>query len=168
MEQVLQVQLSPIAGTWSTIAGATLSTYDAGAVGVTTNYRRITISTLNNVVCSTASNCLTVTPNIVDAGAIAGDQTLCTPFDPAAFTSTTAGSGGTGAVITYRWESNTTGCGATTWTAIGGATLATYDAGAVAVTTYFRRITISTLNNVVCSTASNCLTVTPNPVTGGA
>src|SRR5918993_896667 len=103
MEQVLQVQLSPIAGTWSTIAGATLATYDAGIVGATTNYRRITISTLNNVVCSTASNCVTVTPNPVTGGTIAGDQTQCSPFDPAAFTSTTDGTGPTGSVITYRW-----------------------------------------------------------------
>jgi len=146
------------------IVGATSETYDAPAVAVTTYFRRVATSTLNGIPCSDNSNCLTVTPNAIVPGVIAGSQTLCTPFNPAAFTSTTSGSGG--GTITYQWQSNTTGCGAA-FTDIVGATSETYDAPAVAVTTYFRRVATSTLNGVPCSDNSNCLTVTPNAIVPG-
>ncbi|MEO7462959.1 MAG: hypothetical protein ABIT96_09540, partial [Ferruginibacter sp.] len=146
------------------IGGATSSTYDAGAVAVTTYFRRVATATSGLTMCSANSNCVTVTPNAVTPGAIAGDQTLCTPFDPAAFTSTTPGTGG--GTVTYQWQSSTTSC-ATGFADIGGATNATYDAGAVAVTIYFRRVTTSTLNTVACSANSNCVTVTPNAVAPG-
>ncbi|HLF53273.1 hypothetical protein, partial [Flavobacterium sp.] len=146
------------------IVGATSATYDAPAVAVITYFRRVAISTLNGVPCSDNSNCLTVTPNAINPGEIAGSQTLCTPFNPAAFTSTTPGSGG--GAITYQWQMSTTGCGSG-FADIVGATSATYDAPAVAVVTYFRRVATSTLNGVPCSDNSNCLTVTPNDITPG-
>jgi hypothetical protein len=149
---------------FANITGATSATYDAPAVSVITYFRRVATSTLNSVACSANSNCLTVTPNAVSPGVIAGDQTLCTPFDPAAFTSTTVGTGN--GVITYQWQISTTGC-AGTFTNITGATSATYDAPAVSVISNFRRVTISTLNGVACSSNSNCLTVTPNNVASG-
>ncbi|MBK9734631.1 MAG: hypothetical protein IPO92_06550 [Saprospiraceae bacterium] len=44
----------------------------------------------------------------------------------------------------------------------------TYDApSGLTVTTYYRRVTTSTLNSVACTTNSNCITVTVNNVTGG-
>jgi hypothetical protein len=55
---------------------------------------------------------------------------------------------------------STTSCDAG-FSNIGGAISATYDAPEVTVTTYYRRVAISTLNSVVCSANSNCLTVTP-------
>jgi hypothetical protein len=152
-----QISTTGCAGTWSDIASATSATYDAPAVSVVTNFRRVTISTLNGVVCSANSNCLTVTPNNVSSGSVAGDQKVCIGDDPAAFTSTTAGTGS--GVVTYQWQSNTTGCSAA-FTDIVGATSATYDPGVASVTTYYRRVTISTLNGVICSANSNCLTVT--------
>jgi hypothetical protein len=151
-------------GTFANITGATAATYDAPAVTVTTYYRRVATSTLNGVACAANSNCLTVTVNSVTPGAVAGDQTLCTPFDPAAFTETTPATGA--GVLSYQWQSNTTGCGGT-FTNIAGATAATYDAPAVSMTTYFRRVTTSTLNGVQCTSNSNCITITANTVNGG-
>ncbi|MFV5693794.1 T9SS type A sorting domain-containing protein, partial [Flavobacterium sp. LT1R49] len=146
---------------FSDIAGATSATYDAPAltaVAVTTYFRRVTTSTVNGVSCSANSNCLTVTPNAITPGVIAGDQTVCIgEEDPAAFTSTTAGTGG--GDITYQWQSNTTGCDGD-FANITGATSATFDPGVATVTTYYRRVATSTLNGVVCSANSNCLTVT--------
>jgi hypothetical protein len=67
-------------------------------------------------------------------------------------------------VLTYQWQSNITGCGGG-FTDIGGATNPTYDPPAgLAVTTYYRLIVTSTLNSVVCTANSNCVTVTVNPV----
>jgi hypothetical protein len=149
---------------FSNITDATSVTYDAPAVAVTTYFRRVATTSLNGAACSANSNCLTVTPNAINPGVIAGSQTLCTPFNPAAFTSTTAGTGG--GTISYQWQSSTTSCEAG-FSNITDATSATYDAPAVAVTTYFRRVSTSTLNGVACSANSNCLTVTPNAVTPG-
>ena len=147
---------------WSTIAGQTGYTYDVpSGLAVTTQYRRITISTQNGVICESAPTTpvqVTVqsTPT---AGVIAADQTICNGGDPVAFNSTTDGSGS--GTITYRWESNTN-LGAPSWSAVSGATFATYDIPAgLAVTTQYRRITISTQNTVACeSVSTNIVTVT--------
>src|ERR1043166_6035230 len=151
-------------GAFTDIAGATSATYDASAIAVTTYYRRVATSTLNGVTCSANSNCITVTVNNVTAGSVSADQTICSPFDPAAFTSVAATGSG---VITYQWQSNTTGCGGA-FTDIAGATSATYDAPVIAVTTYYRRVATSTLNGVTCSANSNCITITVNNVTAGS
>ncbi|WP_157802072.1 T9SS type A sorting domain-containing protein [Flavobacterium sp. 1] len=153
-------------GTWANIQGATSATYDAGAVSVITNFRRVATSTLNGVACSANSNCLTVTPNAISPGAIAGDQIGCSPFDAAAFTSTTPGSSTGAGVISYQWQISTTGCDGT-WANIQGATSATYDAPSVTAITNFRRVATSTLNGVACSANSNCLTVTPTGIVPG-
>ncbi|WP_158085190.1 hypothetical protein, partial [Niastella vici] len=63
--------------------------------------------------------------------------------------------------------SSTTSCAAG-FADISGATGATYDVPAgLAATTYYRRITTSTLNGVSCSATSNCATVTINSITAG-
>ncbi|MFV8343372.1 T9SS type A sorting domain-containing protein [Flavobacterium sp. XS2P39] len=152
-----QMSTTGCEGTWSNIPGTTSDTFDAAAVSVITNFRRVTTSTLNDAPCSVNSNCLTVTPNAVNPGSISGDQKVCIGDDVAAFTSTTPGSGS--GIITYQWQSNTAGCGAA-FSNIEGATLATYDPGVATVTTYYRRVTTSTVNGVPCYDYSNCLTVT--------
>ncbi len=153
-------------GSWTNIAGANSATYDApSGVTVTTYYRRMATSLLNSVACSDYSNCIVVTVNEVTGGLIADNQTLC-GNNPAAFSVITPSTGlGT---LSYQWQRSTTGCSGP-WTIISGATGATYDApSGLVATTYYQRITISTLNGVQCSAESNCVTVTLNPVTGGA
>ena len=161
-------------GSWITISGASGATFDAPAgLTQTTEYRRITVSTLNSVACESAPTApIQVTVQaVVNAGAIAAAQTICTGGNPAAFTSTTPG-GGDG-TITYRWESRV---GSGSWAAISGAIGDTYDVPAgLTQTTEYRRITISTLNSVACESApttpvtitilpENTVTpVTPNP-----
>jgi hypothetical protein len=149
---------------FANIGGATLATYDAGVVSVPTWFRRVATSTLNDVPCADNSNVLMVTPNAIVPGVIAGSQTLCSPFDPVAFTSTTPGSGG--GTISYQWQMSTTSADAG-FANIGGATLATYDAGVVSVPTWFRRVATSTLNDVPCADNSNVLMVTPNAIVPG-
>ena len=154
---------SAVAG-FANIGGATLATYDAGVVSVPTWFRRVATSTLNDVPCADNSNVLLVSPNAIVPGVIAGSQTLCSPFDPVAFTSTTPGSGG--GTISYQWQMSTTSADAG-FANIGGATLATYDAGVVSVPTWFRRVATSTLNDVPCADNSNVLMVSPNAIVPG-
>jgi len=152
-------------GGWSDLSGETNPTLDIPAgLAVTTYFRRIAISTLNSIPCSNFSNCIVVTINDVISGTVGTDQTLC-GNNPDAFTVLTASTGS--GILAYQWQRNTIGCGGP-WTNIGGATSATYDApSGVVVTTYYQRITYSTLNGVTCSVASNCITVTANTLTPG-
>jgi len=140
---------------------ATTPTYDIpSGLTATTTYRRITTSTLNAVTCTAASNDIVVTVNAVSGGAIAAAQTICSGGDPAAFTESIASAGS--GVLTYQWKQSTDGYSATLGTA------ATYDApSGLAATTTFRRITISTLNGVACTAASNDIVVTINAAAGG-
>lgn len=151
-------------GAWNTISGATGPTYDVPAgLLVTTYFQRIAYSTLNGRVCSDVSNCVVVYVNNVTGGTVSSDQTLC-GNNPAAFTEITAATGS--GTLTYQWQSSTTGC--SNWSPISGATASTYDAPAgLLVTTYYQRITYSTLNSIQCSAVSNCITVTANSVTAG-
>lgn len=111
---------------------------------------------------------LTVVVNSPLAGGVIGsDQTVCYSGDPAAFTSTSAASGGSGG-FTYQWEYQDNCSGG--WTTIPGATSLTYDPPTGAsVTRCYHRAAINT-----CGTAySNTITVTvlpdfnPGNVTGG-
>ena len=86
-------------------------------------------------------------------GSIAGDQTICFSANPSLFTSATAVAGISG--ITYQWQSSLNG---SSYSDISGATSATYQAGALSVTTYFRRNAISGVTVL----NSNAITVTIN------
>jgi gliding motility-associated-like protein len=154
--------------TWTTIAGATGATYAPGPLTQTTHFRRITISTQNNIACEsipTTPVVITV-QNIVTAGAIGSNQTICNGATPVALTSNTAGTGS--GTITYRWESSVSPF--TTWTTIAGATGATYAPGPLTQTTHFRRITISTQNNIACESipTTPVVVTVQNNVTAGA
>ncbi len=92
----------------------------------------------NSSGCITVHDPLEVTVNDVNGGTISADQTVCTGDDPAAFTSVADGAGD--GAITYQWQDSPDNV---TFTDIGGATLATYDPGVPAATTYYKRITTS-------------------------
>jgi hypothetical protein len=148
---------------FSNIPGADSATHNPPAgLTQTTYYRRIVTSTLNSVACTATSNCITVSVNNVTPGVVAGDQPICSGGDPAAFTVPTVATGS--GALTYQWQSSTTSC-ATGFTDIGGALDPTYDPpSGLTQTTYYRRITTSTLNSVACvAPPSNCITVTVNP-----
>ncbi len=149
---------------WVDVPGnPTGSDYDPPVLSATTQYRRYTTSTVNGLACEgPPSDPVTITlQSEPTPGAIAANQTICEGEDPAAFTSTAAGSGD--GDITYIWQfrNSTTN---PIWTPIAGATGATYDSPDLAETTEFQRITVSTLNGVQCvSPPSNTVTVTVTP-----
>ncbi|MBU3742724.1 MAG: hypothetical protein FGM24_10630, partial [Candidatus Kapabacteria bacterium] len=159
-----QLNTNLVTPNWTNISGATLATYDAGVLNADAQYRRVATSTLNSVACTLISNVVTVTVNNMTAGSIAGDQTICDGGDPAAFTSVAATGDGT---ITYQWQVNTN-LATPSWSNIGGATSATYDAGVLSADAQYRRVATSTLNSVACTATSNVVTVTVNNLTTGS
>ena len=105
-------------------------------------------------------------PTCVDpsaGGTIATSQTGTSPFNPNAFTSTSAASGNTG-TLEYKWQSSTTSS-SSGFSDISGATATTYDAPALTKTTWFRR-----LAKVTCSAdwttaaSSNVIKITVTPI----
>ncbi len=152
-----------IGGPWTNMAGETNPTYDPPAgQTVTTYFRLVVTSTLNGIVCTATSAVMTVTVNHVTPSVVAGNQTVCSGGNPAAFTVTTAATG-TG-TLSYQWQSSASALGP--WTNIGGATSATYDPPAgLSTTTYYQVVISSALNGVTCTTISNALTVIVNSVT---
>jgi uncharacterized protein YjdB len=151
--------------TWTSISGATSSTYNVpSGLTATTQYRRITIATSSGSTCEsnpTAPIQVTV-QSVPTSGAIAGAQSICSGDDPAPFTSSTPGNGA--GTISYKWERAVSPF--TSWTTIGGATSATYDApSGLTVTTQYRRTTISTLNGASCESAPTApVQVSINPI----
>ena len=153
-----QFSLTSGAGPWTDISGATNATYDApGPITQNTFYQRVVKATVNGFDCFAISNFITVFVNNVTPSTIAGNQSLCSNLDPAAFTVTSAATG-TG-TLSYQWQSNTTGCGGS-WADISGATSATYNPPTITQTTYFQVRVTSTLNGRSCSSTSNCIEVT--------
>ena len=124
----------------------------------TTNFNLTQITDANNCVISGLAQTTTINVNTVNAGSISGDQMVCSGGDPSTFNSTANGSGS--GTTTYRWEKSTTNCNSG-FSTITDATGSTYDPPApLSQTTYYRRVTISTLNGVACEKNSNCVTVT--------
>ena len=159
-----QWQSGPTAtGTFTNIAGATASAYDAPALTVSTCYRRVASSLLNAITCSAISNVTCVTINDVTAGVVAADQTICSGDNPVAFTVTTAATGS--GTLTYQWQSAPNSAGP--WADIPGETSAVFDAAALTSSTCYRRVVTSHLNLSLCNAISNSICITVNSVTGG-
>ena len=146
---------SALAGPYANIAGATATTYTSGALTATTYFRRKETSGTCGTVSSNAIT-VTVNPNLV-AGTVAANQTICYNTAPAAFTSSTLPTGGTG-TYTYQWQSASALAGP--YANIAGATLTTYAPGALTATTYYRRNETSGTCGTV---SSNVITVTVHP-----
>ncbi|OYX23894.1 MAG: hypothetical protein B7Z16_01535 [Algoriphagus sp. 32-45-6] len=148
---------------WVDVPGnPTGADYAPPVLSASTQYRRYTISTVNGLECEgPPSNPVTITVQSTPvAGTIAANQTICSGDNPAAFTSTTPGSGD--GTISYIWQFRNSIV--SDWTTIPSAIGATYDSPALTETTEFQRITVSTLNGVQCeSPASNIVTVTVTP-----
>jgi len=120
--------------------------------------------------CRESSGSIRV-PDLPKPGGIAAPQTLCAGTAPATLTSSVSASSDAGLPLTYQWESSTDN---TTFTAINGATGATYQPiNSLPVgTTFFRRrvqLLLPNRSGPYCEsrvTGSVVITVTPALVTG--
>ena len=99
--------------------------------------------------------------NPTSGGTIAGSQTICAGFVPAAFTSTVAPGGNSG-TLEYKWQLSTTG-NSTGFADIASANASALAPGALTVTSWYKR-----LSKVTCDAAwpvageSNVLEITVN------
>jgi hypothetical protein len=178
--------VSPIGGTFTLNAGSntTLTSSPSGGAWSSSNTAIATINSstglLNAVSAGTstisykvtnASGCSTTVTQVITVtsgssplvpGTIGSPQTICSGATPAALTSATAASGGTG-TINYQWQSSTDN---SNFSNISGATSATYAPGALTQTTYYRR-GASTSTDAVQYTSSVAITVNALPTIGG-
>ena len=142
---------NPSTGTWTAISGATADAY-SGSVSQTTSFYRMAVK---NSACQQYSNVLTVTVNIVNAGTISSDQSVCANMLANAF-STTAGFSASPAGCTYQWQSTTDLVSATpAWTAVTGATAESYTPSVLQTTLYRRQAIYNG-----CSAYSNSVKLT--------
>lgn len=151
-------------GPWTVISGATLATYNPPVISQNTYYAQIATSTLNGVSCSDTSNIVCVTINNVDPGSIAANQVICYGNNPAAFTSITPGTGA--GIIHYQWQSALSPTSTFNNTSPVD-TLLTYDPPSLTINTWYRRMVISTLNGVSCTTYTTVVSITINTVSSG-
>ena len=127
------------------------STYTATSSG--TYYLRAYESSTN--LWSTSSGSVSVTVlSALSAGTISGAQTICYNGNPAAFTGTFAT--GCNGSYAYQWQISTNN---SSWTDISGATSATYDAGNLTSSRWYRRKVTS--NGSTLYTSSIKVTVNP-------
>lgn len=140
----------------SGVSGSLTTVYTTPVINNTTAYYAVA----RNV----NTGCMAVSRTIVSAtisgtlypGVIGSDQSGCGTFTPTGLTSVNDASGLAG--ITYQWQSSTTSATAD-FSNIAGATAATYSPGAVATTTYYRRVATSGT-----SFNSNTVTITSNAI----
>jgi hypothetical protein len=144
---------------YSTSSGGTALTGSTLLIENNTYYAE----TVQNTCKSSSRTAVTVHLNPITGGSIADNQTVFTGGDPAPFTQTLASTGG--GTLSYQWQSSTASS-STGFSDISGANQSTYDPpSGLMVTTWYKRITFSTLNSVVCSAESNVLTVTASACT---
>lgn len=149
-----------------TAAGANTYTWSPATALSATNTAVVTASpvtttsyTVTGTAVSGCVNSATITITVIEPGVIGGDQNGCGTFTPTTLTSGTEASGAAG--ITYQWQSSTTS-NSTGFTNIAGATGSTYSPGAVATTTFYRRVATAgafSFNSNVVTTTVNILPV---------
>ncbi|MCD4745034.1 MAG: T9SS type A sorting domain-containing protein, partial [Bacteroidales bacterium] len=133
---------------WSLIAGATGDNYQPPALTTTTYYQIVIEDSWS---CGpVTSNTVTITVYGEFLASIDADETICYNTVPSLLTSTVSGGEGT---YSYQWMDSPDG---TTWSNISGATNATYQPGALTVTTYYQ---------LIVDDGAGCGPITTNSIT---
>ena len=140
--------------------GTTASGYTPTVTGTGVAGTGITVDYDGNARGSSVTmGALQICINPTSGGTIATAQSGTTPFDPSAFTSTTAASGETG-VIEYKWQFSTTSS-SDGFNDIASSNSGTYDAGSLTQTTWYKRLARVTCKSDWTGAAeSNVLEVT--------
>jgi len=142
---------------WTSISGATGTSYTPGALTVTTEYACYVYSSVANGQSAAAT--VTVYPQLVTGTVSPTAQTI--NYNSAAGTITgVAPTGGSG-TCTYQWQSSTNG---TSWANISSAKGLTYAPGVLTSTTYYHLVDSS--NGVSVTSATATVTVYPALVSG--
>ena len=149
-----QWESSTDGSTWSPIAGATNSTYDAPTDVAGTTYYRVVIDAADGgCESSTSDEAIVVVQEDIAITTQPTGADVCIDGDALLSVTITGGSG----TITYQWESSADG---TTWSPITGATNSTYDAPTdVAGTTYYRVVIDAADGGCESSTSDEAIVV---------
>ncbi len=161
-----QWQSSPDGTAWTSVAGATATTYTAPSTTAGTTYYRVIVSA-SGVDCASATSTTAtavIRPDLsITAQPVNIDE--CVGGTQQVSVTVTGGSG----TVSYQWQSSPDG---TAWTAIAGATASSYTVpSASAGTTYYRAIISATGNGCGAATTTAAtaiirpdITVTAQPV----
>ncbi|MFS4468942.1 PKD domain-containing protein [Maribacter sp. 2210JD10-5] len=150
---------------WSTIAGANQATFTPPVTAdLETYYRRVASAELGGTTCTEETDAVILFVNRFDNpsthqitfgnGGGTGSTIICNGGDPNAlgtnFQLIASGD------ITYQWQESADNVN---FNDISGATNRTFDPPPVVTDVYYRRISTSTLNGVICTLTSNVLEV---------
>ena len=139
-----QWQVSTDSTNWTNVAGATSATLTLTSVALTDNGKRFRV-VVSNTVGTVSSNAAVLTVNAaVTAPVISVQPTGATRIVGQAFTASVTASSA-GAVPSYSWESSPTGN--EPWTVVPGATSATLNVPAVAITDTAKRYRVNVSNS---------------------
>ena len=146
--------------------GTSLSQAVSGLTAGTTYYYRVkadkTSVTGTGGYYRTPTTATTSCTNPTSGGTIAADQTICSGFAPAAFTSSAAASGNTG-TLEYKWQVSTTSSSGGFSDISPAVTTETYAPGAITATTWYKRLArVSCMADWTGAVASNVIAVTVN------
>ena len=143
-------------GSWTNVGNGNLS-YQPEALTETTLFRMVATDKETTSCGSILSNEITITVKSVTLpGTIAADQKIAPGSKPAPIISVAAGSGD--GTISYTWESSVDK--GLNWSAITNQNGSGYAPGVENSESWYRRITISTDQSVVCSAASTPVRIT--------
>ena len=141
---------------WNQIVGSVGQNHNPGPISNNVYFRRVVVSNPCTAHTS-ASVSITVTP-VIGNNSIQTDQTICSGQLPTQISGTFP-TGGNGA-YNYQWVSSLTNSGP--WGNVSGAVSQDYTPGGLSVTTYFRRVVLSS----PCSDTSTVVGVAVNPGVG--
>ncbi|MDB5134375.1 MAG: hypothetical protein JWP37_978, partial [Mucilaginibacter sp.] len=153
-----QWQSSPNNSIWTSISGATATSYTPGNL-TTTIYFRAVLTNISDLVSYSNSATVTVYPQLVSGNTSPASQSINYNTTPTALTATAA-TGGNG-TCTYQWQSSPNN---STWTNVSGATALAYTPGVLTTTTYYHLV--STSNSASVNSSSATVTVYPLLVSG--
>ena len=149
---------SATSGFTAAAGSANLINYQSPTVLTSTTWYRRVVSSGDCASNASTAIEITVTP-VISNNTINGATTICTGNTPSTFTGTTP-AGGNGP-ISYLWESSTTSATAGFANAAGVNQNASYDAGVLTQTTWFRRVVSS---GDCAPLVSNVIEITVNPL----
>ena len=157
---VYQWQSSTDGVVFTYIQGATGLDYQPAAVTSDTWFKRLVSreGTASGSCNAGSSNVVKVDVNETEAGTVSGVQTICLGEIPSAFTSVIDGKAA--GVLSYQWLVSTDNIKFDT---IPGATSKDYRPGILLTDSWFKRITVSTLNGEVCSSGTSAVKITVLP-----
>ncbi len=150
-------------GSWTSISGANLESYQTSYINQTTRYRRIV--TTNELSCNSISN--EVVKNVYNpltGGTLTANQSVCSSSSPTSISETVASSGGSsGPNYSYKWYISTDN---SNWSEIVGATLVSYQPSYYTGVRYYKRKTIDASCGEAFSTSTQVYGYAP--ITSGS